>query len=175
MTHCVDSAFVDRVDWAVKIDLPSLEARYEILRSCVNELCRVGVVNGRRQVLEDGQKEGADTADGVGSKTSNNGDGNGNSDMNVQGYKEAVQRAQEHNVPKTKTSTTASGVIATPETMLLECAETAKGLSGRGLRKLPFQSHAFHLRSVHEEENVDLLEFIGALLNGIKSKQKGAI
>ncbi len=177
MTHCVDSAFVDRVDWTVKIGLPSLEARYEILRSCVNELCRVGVVNGRRQVLEDRQKEGTDTADGVGSKTSNNGNGdfNGNSDMNVQGYSEAVQRAQEHNVPKTKTSTTASGVIATPETMLLECAETAKGLSGRGLRKLPFQSHAFHLRSVDEGDNVDLLEFIGALLNGIKSKQKGEI
>ena len=43
LTSSVDAAFVDRVDMKIHIDVPILEARYEILRSCLNELQRVGI------------------------------------------------------------------------------------------------------------------------------------
>jgi SpoVK/Ycf46/Vps4 family AAA+-type ATPase len=44
LTGSVDAAFVDRVDLKMHIGMPILEARYEILRSCLNELERVGIV-----------------------------------------------------------------------------------------------------------------------------------
>jgi SpoVK/Ycf46/Vps4 family AAA+-type ATPase len=47
LTDSIDAAFVDRVDLKLHIDLPILKARYEILRSCVFEMQRVGIVEGR--------------------------------------------------------------------------------------------------------------------------------
>lgn len=44
ITDAIDVAFVDRADIKQFIGLPSHWARYEILRSCVNELIRVGIV-----------------------------------------------------------------------------------------------------------------------------------
>ena len=44
ITGSVDVAFVDRADVKQYIGLPIVEARYEILRSCVLELIRVGIV-----------------------------------------------------------------------------------------------------------------------------------
>ena len=44
ITGFIDAAFLDRVDLKLRIDLPILRARYEILRSCVEELIRVGIL-----------------------------------------------------------------------------------------------------------------------------------
>jgi DNA polymerase III delta prime subunit len=44
LTRSVDAAFVDRVDLKVHIGMPILKARYQILRSCVQELERVGII-----------------------------------------------------------------------------------------------------------------------------------
>lgn len=44
LTASIDSAFVDRVDLKLHIDLPIVKARYEILRSCILELQRVGII-----------------------------------------------------------------------------------------------------------------------------------
>jgi SpoVK/Ycf46/Vps4 family AAA+-type ATPase len=44
LTGSVDAAFVDRVDLKIHIGLPILKARYEILKSCTEELQRVGIV-----------------------------------------------------------------------------------------------------------------------------------
>lgn len=44
ITDAIDIAFVDRADIKQFIGLPSHKARYEILRSCVFELMRVGIV-----------------------------------------------------------------------------------------------------------------------------------
>ena len=46
ITGTIDLAFVDRADMKVYVGTPNLEARYEILRSCVNELLRVGIISG---------------------------------------------------------------------------------------------------------------------------------
>eukprot|EP00884_Botryococcus_braunii_P000790 jgi/Botrbrau1/10711/Bobra.357_1s0013.1 len=44
ITEAIDLAFVDRADIKVYIGPPGLEARYEILRTCFQELQRVGIV-----------------------------------------------------------------------------------------------------------------------------------
>eukprot|EP00249_Psilotum_nudum_P036438 c731_g1_i1 orf=200-1618(+) len=44
ITGAIDLAFVDRADIKAYIGPPTVQARYEILRSCVNELCRVGIL-----------------------------------------------------------------------------------------------------------------------------------
>lgn len=145
ITECVDGAFVDRVDWMVKIDLPCLEARYEILRSCVEELARVGVV----RVNDDHEHD------------DDNGDEKAGEQMNgthLLGYEQASMDAGNDDNQASK--------------MLLECAKLAEGLSGRSLRKLPFQSHAFHVRSA---DGVSILEFLSALKAGVERKVKGDI
>jgi SpoVK/Ycf46/Vps4 family AAA+-type ATPase len=124
ITDCIDDAFVNRVDWCVKIGFPSIEARYEILRSCVDELCRAGVIS--------------------------------ENDGRIESYKKAVQSVNESD----------------PERHLLDCAQLAEGLSGRSLRKLPFQSHAFHVRS---QDDISLSEFLSALKLGIGAKVRGEI
>ena len=44
ITEAIDLAFVDRADVKQYIGPPNLRGRYEILRSCVQELMRVGIV-----------------------------------------------------------------------------------------------------------------------------------
>lgn len=58
ITATVDSAFLDRADMKVFIGPPCLEARYEILRSCTQELQRVGIVS---KITEDELFTFADT------------------------------------------------------------------------------------------------------------------
>lgn len=45
ITAAIDIAFVDRADIKAYVGPPTLEARYEILRSCVQELLRTGIIN----------------------------------------------------------------------------------------------------------------------------------
>eukprot|EP00056_Hartaetosiga_gracilis_P002114 m.50843 g.50843 ORF g.50843 m.50843 type:complete len:478 (-) comp10916_c0_seq2:103-1536(-) len=44
MSGHIDVAFVDRADLKLFVDVPGLEARYLILCSCVEELCRSGII-----------------------------------------------------------------------------------------------------------------------------------
>ena len=46
ITAAVDTAFIDRADIKAYIGLPPPRARYDILRSCVDELIRGGIVTG---------------------------------------------------------------------------------------------------------------------------------
>ena len=158
ITESVDSAFVDRVDWMVKIGLPCVEARYEILKGCLIELGRVGVLQND-----------------IGSGSGGDGDGDGDGDVGVKidffTYDQIVKQKQQ---AKEDTSTDTNTIARNGESseLLLECATLAEGLSGRALRKLPFQSHAFHVRSV---EGVSLIDFLHALKAGVEMKVKGDI
>ena len=51
ITEAIDLAFVDRADIKAFIGPPPLHARYEILRTCVQELQRVGIVTDTCQPL----------------------------------------------------------------------------------------------------------------------------
>lgn len=48
MLHFTDVAFVDRADIKAYVGPPTLEARYEILRSCLQELLRTGILQDSR-------------------------------------------------------------------------------------------------------------------------------
>ncbi|KAG8652600.1 pachytene checkpoint protein 2 homolog isoform X2 [Manihot esculenta] len=45
ITAAIDIAFVDRADIKAYVGPPTLEARYEILRSCLQELIRTGIIS----------------------------------------------------------------------------------------------------------------------------------
>ncbi|XWS36934.1 hypothetical protein CRYUN_Cryun19dG0000300 [Craigia yunnanensis] len=45
ITAAIDIAFVDRADIKAYVGPPSLQARYEILRSCLQELIRTGIIS----------------------------------------------------------------------------------------------------------------------------------
>jgi pachytene checkpoint protein 2 len=51
-SECLPQAFVDRADLAIYVGPPSLEARYAILRSCMAELQRVGIIGDGVQLLD---------------------------------------------------------------------------------------------------------------------------
>ncbi|XP_047332454.1 pachytene checkpoint protein 2 homolog [Impatiens glandulifera] len=46
ITAAIDVAFVDRADIKAYVGPPTLQARYEILRSCLQELLRTGILSG---------------------------------------------------------------------------------------------------------------------------------
>lgn len=45
ISHIADVAFVDRADIKAYVGPPTLQARYEILRSCLQELMRTGILS----------------------------------------------------------------------------------------------------------------------------------
>ena len=51
ISEAIDLAFVDRADIKQYIGLPSTEARYRILSSCVSELIRVGIIRASTDAL----------------------------------------------------------------------------------------------------------------------------
>lgn len=100
------------------IGLPSCHARYEILRSCIEELRRVRILQPSTQPLfmyQELMRRNASRKRVVDHMTSPPGAENGSEDLEL-------------------------------STELLRAAEMAEGFSGRALRKLPFQAHAFFVQ-----------------------------
>jgi len=120
ITEAIDLAFVDRADIKQFIGLPSARARYQILRSCIQELMRVGIVAPVQETLE---------AYALPSDTSN-----------LDQFTAALYR----------------------------CSEEAEGLSGRGLRKLPFLAHAMYIDS----PSISYERYCAALLKVIRFELK---
>ncbi|KAF1324739.1 Thyroid receptor-interacting protein 13, partial [Globisporangium splendens] len=129
ITEAIDVAFVDRADIKQYIGLPSSHARYEILRSCVDELRRVHIIKPCRRPLlpfselrkkRVSRKRGADRMD---------------SDSGTEGDDELEL-----------------------STALLRVAEMTEGFSGRALRKLPFQAHAFFIQRASTEMDAQIRE-----------------
>ena len=146
ITDCIDSAFVDRVDWMIEVPLPCLEARYEILRSCLAELGKVGIVDFGDTVNFKASSLFLDFDD----LKSNHGEG-----INDKATK---QESSQTNDLSEK---------------LMKCAQASENLSGRALRKLPFQTHAF----VSNVGNCSISaeDFLKALEETINRKVKGKI
>jgi len=149
----LDLAFMDRADVKQYIGLPPLEARYEILRSCTLELIRCGIVILIMDVTSNHSNEtkivsienNARTANGV-----------------LPSYKGLCAYFSDSgtSIPN---GTTSSGTASLPMMKLLHCAQLSDTLSGRSLRKLPFQTHAQFIRST----TVSLADFLDALRQGV--------
>ena len=121
ISEAIDLAFVDRADIKQYIGLPNAQARYDILVSCVNELTRVGIINGQ-QFLRTSSK-------GITNPTS-------------------------------------------LENLLMQVATFAVGLSGRSLRKIPFQAHAFFCNGA---SSIDLQTYLNALMLAVKKELKSRV
>ncbi|CAI5735821.1 unnamed protein product [Hyaloperonospora brassicae] len=138
ITEAIDAAFVDRADIKQYIGLPSCQARYEILRSCVEELQRVGILQPSTQPLamhQEQTRRRATRKREVDHITGPSGAENGSEDVSAK---------------------------------LWQAAEMADGFSGRALRKLPFQAHAFFVQT----RTPGVGEFIRCLVQAIDRESK---
>ena len=156
LTGSVDVAFIDRADIKQFIGLPIFQARYEIFRSCCKEMVRVGLVKA------DSNERKANTIGGTGSlllSTISKPD----AIVNVSENHSLQSCHHVHEGEKEESNETSS------EHLLFQCSEISSGLSGRTLRKLPFQSHAMFIRS---SESISMTDFLEALKCGIENEQK---
>ncbi|KAI9603576.1 hypothetical protein KEM48_000876 [Puccinia striiformis f. sp. tritici PST-130] len=113
LTGSIDEAFLDRADIKQFIDLPSPEAVYWILRTCLQELIQTKIISPRKFLdYKEAVMVGDQLTDGSRARTDQaTGDG------------------------KSKRSRQSS-------LRLLAVAEAASGMSGRSLRRLPLLAHA---------------------------------
>lgn len=157
LTGAVDLAFVDRADIKQYIGLPPVEGRFEILRSCILELIRVGIITAPPNNDKAGSNRVAAYREVLSSlhrrQYTNTSDNSGDTSM-------AEDHASSENGPSQKVNN--SSYLDAGKILLL-CAQKSEGLSGRTLRKLPFQSHALFVRS----KSAPLCTFLQGLLNGI--------
>jgi len=132
ITGAIDLAFVDRADIKAYIGPPSLHARYEILRSCLAELTRAGILEA--PCGSGGGGGGADGADGPGASGA------------LPPFERALAATAGSGAsggapPKGGAAANGGGASSLCRA-LLECAYACDGFSGRALRKLPFLAHA---------------------------------
>ncbi|KAL4859562.1 Pachytene checkpoint protein 2 [Chlorella vulgaris] len=133
ITEAIDLAFVDRADIKAYIGNPNLQARYEILRTCIAELQQAGIITDATPLAPFGDAacpvEPAEGGSGGGGENvaanggGSGGDGGGWCSMDAEG-----EQTQQLCVPLSR--------------CLLEVAVASDGFSGRTLRKLPFLAHA---------------------------------
>jgi SpoVK/Ycf46/Vps4 family AAA+-type ATPase len=154
LTDCVDSAFVDRVDWMVKIDLPNEHARYEILRGCIIELNKKGIL-----IMDQEEEEHHHGGDSFEKEL-------------CTPLCDYIIALEQDNATRNKQDEE-NEACSTPAMLLLKCAKMAEGLSGRSLRKLPFQTYAFHIGT--RMQNPSILNFMEALQSSIAMKVCGDI
>lgn len=137
VTSIVDDAFLDRADLKMHIGVPTLEATYEIFKSCIDELIRVGIIFYKHKK---GSEKQLATSPLLSFQTLIQlTHGSRNEDANIQSLK------------------------------LKKCGELATGMSGRTLRKLPFQSHVLYLET---RQQVTIHTFLDALMQGIQHEQQ---
>jgi hypothetical protein len=119
VTTSVDAAFVDRADVKLYLGPPVLEARYSVLKSCLLELVRAGLVTSSEAELKLLQQH--QNTQQLASIMNNN-DGN-STGTNIQNNNAMY--------------------------WLVHAAKESHGLSGRALRKIPVQAFSFHLPLSH--------------------------
>ena len=116
LTGAIDAAFIDRADIKQYIGHPGPAARYQILRSCVHELGRVGLVAPFDPL--------ADVATLRSMLPYHTPTFEDLMAVPTEGSDAALQAASRYSM------------------LLYAVAEACEGLSGRALRKLPFLAHA---------------------------------
>eukprot|EP00937_MAST-01D_sp_MAST-1D-sp2_P005262 g5262.t1 len=142
ITGAIDLAFVDRADVKQYVPLPGPRARFNILRSCVLELARAGVLTSAGGV-PGGSVQGLRELE---YSYAAGGEGGGEGEAGGAGA--------------------GTGASAGAGAVLQCVARRAEGLSGRALRKLPFQAHAFFVR----KPRAPLDEFARALLAAVEKE-----
>ena len=157
LTGSVDSAFIDRVDLKLYVGMPILEARYEILRSCLIELQRVGII--RSEATESNIDQ-------------NMGLWESSSSLVASFPKALSQLEKEKEKMKNSSSLKDDEIKYSAIRMLVECAQLSEGLSGRSLRRLPLQAHAQFLNG---SDNIPVNEYLEAMICAIQAERASRV
>ncbi|KAF4041439.1 ATPase family associated domain-containing protein [Phytophthora infestans] len=136
ITEAIDVAFIDRADIKQYIGLPSCHARYEILRSCIEELRRVRILQPSTQPLF--------------------------------AYQELMRRKASKKRMVDQITSPPGNEELELSMELRQAAKMAEGFSGRALRKLPFQTHAFFVQT----RTATASEFIDHLMQTIQRENE---
>ncbi|KAI8458956.1 P-loop containing nucleoside triphosphate hydrolase protein, partial [Phakopsora pachyrhizi] len=149
LTGSIDGAFLDRVDIKQYIGLPTPEAIYWILKTCVEELAKVGIL-GNKEILD--YKETLMIRDQL-------------SEVGrVENFSKISIRNAESRVGNSQKSKKYSLI-------LLEVAESAVGMSGRALRRLPLLAHARATMSRPCSKRLNVKVYLEAMLQCVKEEQ----
>jgi len=140
ITQAIDLAFVDRADIKQYIGPPNTRARYEILRSCVLELQRVGIILPTQEAIL--------SFNDLPQQTCQSEDSDG---------EEAVTFMEHCALEDGKIEKPSEKNVLSQQ--LRHVAVLTKGMSGRFLRKVPFHAHAFFVQT----PTVSMLPFLRAL------------
>lgn len=144
ITNAVDTAFIDRADIKAYIGLPSEHARYDILRSCIDELCASGVIN----TMHAGSI--CDYSDAV-------------TFASASSHDERLQQQQEAVSLSNGAADADASATWRMSRMLREVAAVCEGSSGRFLRKLPFLAHASCATSLADSQSLDFEQLARAM------------
>ncbi|CAM9752919.1 unnamed protein product [Ascophyllum nodosum] len=152
VSEAIDLAFIDRADIKQYIGLPNALARYQILRSCLEELDRVGIIRGPFN-LPYCRSHSLPTATELG--------------LSSHSTPASPQASSDASEAHARIANANARVLEAGEGKnLVRIAELAEGLSGRALRKLPFQAHAFYV----QRESCTLPEFLSAMAQAVEKE-----
>ena len=162
MSEAIDIAFVDRADIKQYIGPPMLSARYAILRSCVDELMRVGIISPQDNLLV---YQEAQVAAPRFSFTTSSSDGGGGSGGGSGGGGGIGSHGSVSGIDAEESGQSAAPDLAhlgqqCPSVLLLYAADLTDGFSGRTLRKLPLQAHAAFV----QRPSASMSQFLQALV-----------
>lgn len=190
LVEAIDAAFVDRADIKAFIGPPGEAGRYSILRSCVSEVVRAGIVTGHGELTGGGESNGgggtaaaAVTASTLASTlflpyteahvlAAGASQAQGGPIAEHRGDEEedediADMRSQDPSVAAVGSSGRGGeGIaVATASVALLRIVRLLNGFSGRTLRKLPFLAHANFVSPafVGAGRSVSLMTYLEAL------------
>lgn len=146
ITEAIDDAFLDRADLKIFVGQPGLQARHQILVSCIKELMRVGLIDKSIAIR-----------DWDGKKTQN---ASAKSDETAAAPAVPVQHSMVQNHDSIHDNGAGADGEDKIEQLLLRICEQCGGLSGRQLRKLPFLTFANSL--IRKATPVPLDDFLHA-------------
>jgi SpoVK/Ycf46/Vps4 family AAA+-type ATPase len=186
MQDAIDPAFRDRVDLQIYLGPPSLQARYAILKSCLEELSQKQIISPPCTLAElPSEVQLGDRGVGSGGGASQGGgggarvcDGNGKLNPLDQWARDAITGSDEvdgsgsgMDLETAPRGVTFSGgcepsllrACGRHEAKLLDIAHSCDGYSGRSLRKLPLKAHAMYL----QRKRVSMEQYLNAMATTI--------
>ena len=186
ISEAIDLAFVDRADIKQYIGLPSVQARYTILSSCFRELARCNIITHTSPHSQSVDLSSVNNLSSVDINSSGNSSGleEGQQIVIPSLHKDAVKAIQQaiqqqNNISQTSqnshNSHTHTGLLELQSLtlkLLLEASVLADGLSGRALRKLPFQAHAFYGKG---RMSMRPNEYALCLVRAVRKEQKARV
>ncbi|KAF9976881.1 Pachytene checkpoint protein 2 [Actinomortierella ambigua] len=153
MKQAIDTAFLDRADMRVLIDLPSQRGIYNMLRSSLHELVRTGIVYPPIELLElDAVVEDVLSRDSPASFAISS------NQITAQSDRHAAASAGD---PKALSN------------LLYETAGACRAghLSGRAIRRLPFAAHASYVQSPTVTMRAILFSLVRAARDEVVSRE----